>query len=182
MKDSEEDFKGFLVELVNEGRISNPKDIELINEVVNNNFSALSDQQISDMEDIIDPHVYLECSECNSIITWNDMAKAGENGGICQTCERINIQCILSEHEDFLIILKEEYILETEDEDCVVNMILEKREGFLSEKQIAVFDEIIAKYEFLECFRCGAHMVCRTIDKDYYPHFCDFCKDWFDRQ
>ena len=78
----EEDFKGFLEQLISSGRIEG-KESGIAKFVIDNDYDSLSDKQKYVFDRMIDENSIKECERCGSEIPWCEMLEALDNGGFC---------------------------------------------------------------------------------------------------
>lgn len=91
---SEEDFSGFIQELIDTKRLSDSKEEGIAKLVIDKGFDSLSDKQKFVFEKAISHYVYDECERCHGEIPWCEMSAAEDNGGLCSWCQQ------LSSHDD----------------------------------------------------------------------------------
>lgn len=87
---SEEDFDGFLQELIDTKRLSDSKEEGIAKLVIDKGFEALSEKQKFVFENSISHYVYDECSRCGLEIPWVEMSAAEDNGGMCSWCQQLS--------------------------------------------------------------------------------------------
>lgn len=91
---SEEDFTGFLQELIDNKRLNEAKEYGITKQVIDKGFESLSDKQKFVFEKSIEFYVYDKCSRCDIEIPWCEMSSAEDNGHMCSWCQQ------LSSHND----------------------------------------------------------------------------------
>lgn len=88
---SEEDFNGFLLELINGHKFSTSKEEGIAKLVLDKGFEALSVKQKFVFEKELSHYVYDECSRCGDYIPWCEMSGAEDNGGMCGWCQQLSL-------------------------------------------------------------------------------------------
>lgn len=83
----EEDFNGFLTELIQGNRFNDSKEAGITERVIDKGFDSLSDKQKFVFEKAISHYVFDECSTCGNEIPWCEMSAAEDNGGQCSWCQ-----------------------------------------------------------------------------------------------
>lgn len=86
---SEEDFNMFLLELIENERLSNAKEEGIAKLVIDKGFYSLSEKQKFVFEESISPCVFDKCSRCGCEIPWCEMSAAEDNGGLCSWCQQL---------------------------------------------------------------------------------------------
>ena len=84
----EEDFKGFLEQLISSGRTEG-KEAGIAKFFIDNNYESLSDKQKYVLDRMIDENSIKECERCGSDIPWCEMLEALDNGGYCNYCQHM---------------------------------------------------------------------------------------------
>ncbi|MCT4235864.1 hypothetical protein HZP42_05640 [Elizabethkingia anophelis] len=85
----EEDFGGFLKELLDIGIFADGKDIGIARLAKDKGFDSLSEKQKFALKNAINEHVYNECKRCGCDIPWGEMHAASDNGGLCSWCQQL---------------------------------------------------------------------------------------------
>ena len=85
---NEEDFKGFVEELVKSYRLS---DIEtgISKRMLDKGYDSLSDKQKYVFDKMIMRITVKECKRCGVDIPWCEMMEALDNGGYCNYCQHM---------------------------------------------------------------------------------------------
>ncbi len=86
---SEEDFNGFVQELLDGKKLSDSKEEGIAKLVIDKGFESLTDKQKFVFEKAISHYVYDECSRCGNPIPWCEMSAAEDNGGECSWCQQV---------------------------------------------------------------------------------------------
>ena len=86
---AEEDFNGFLQELIDSKRLSDSKEEGIAKLVIDKGFDSLSEKQKFVFEKSIGFFVQEECSRCKLEIPWCEMSAAEDNGGQCSWCQQL---------------------------------------------------------------------------------------------
>lgn len=86
----EEDFDGFIQELVNGKRLSDSKEEGIAKLVIDKGYDSLSDKQRLVFGKSISHYVYDECTRCGLEIPWSEMSAAEHNGGMCSWCQQLS--------------------------------------------------------------------------------------------
>ena len=84
----EEDFKGFLGQLISSGRIEG-KEAGIAKYDIDNDYDSLSDKQKYVFDRMIDEYSIKECKRCGCNIPWCEMLEALDNGGYCNYCQHM---------------------------------------------------------------------------------------------
>ncbi len=91
MKDNrnkEEDFKGFVQELVNSCRIEG-KEAGIAKLMIDKGYDALSDKQKYVFDKMISENTIDTCKRCGCDIPLCEMLEALDNGGFCNYCQHM---------------------------------------------------------------------------------------------
>jgi len=86
---SEEDFDDFIIELVDNKRLSDAKEEGIAKRVIDKGFESLTDKQKFVFEKSISYYIYDICSRCGIEIPWCEMSAAEDNGGRCSWCQQL---------------------------------------------------------------------------------------------
>lgn len=84
----EEDFEGFVEELIKSGRLED-KEIGISKRMLDNGYSSLSDKQKYVFDKMIDNNSVEVCKRCACDIPWCEMLEALDNGGYCNYCQHM---------------------------------------------------------------------------------------------
>lgn len=84
----EEDFEGFLEQLINSGRLDD-KQAGIAKFMIDNGYDALSDKQKYVFDHMIANNTVNECTRCAIDIPWSEMLEALDNGGYCNYCQHM---------------------------------------------------------------------------------------------
>ncbi|WP_412476638.1 hypothetical protein [Flavobacterium sp. TBRC 19031] len=86
----EEDFGGFIQELLDGKRFNDSKEEGIAKLVIDRGYDALTDKQRFVFEKAISHYEYDECSRCGHDIPWSEMSAAEDNGGMCSWCQQLS--------------------------------------------------------------------------------------------
>lgn len=86
----EEDFNGFITELIDGDRFNDSKEDGIAKLVVDKGYETLSDRQKFVFDNSISHFIYDECSRCFLEIPWTEMSGAEDNGGMCSWCQQLS--------------------------------------------------------------------------------------------
>lgn len=86
----EEDFGGFIQELLDGKRFNDSKEEGIAKLVIDKGYDALTDKQKFVFEKAISHYEYDECSRCGNDIPWTEMSAAEDNGGMCSWCQQLS--------------------------------------------------------------------------------------------
>lgn len=84
----EDDFEGFLQDLINSGRLDD-REAGIAKRVLDKGYDSLSDKQKHIFDKMIDNNSIEECNGCGCDIPWSEMLEALENGGYCSYCQHM---------------------------------------------------------------------------------------------
>lgn len=84
----EDDFNGFLEDLIVSGRIDE-KEIGISKFMMDNGYEALSVKQKYVFDTMIKNNTVDECWRCGVDIPWCEMMEALDNGGLCSWCQHM---------------------------------------------------------------------------------------------
>ena len=85
---NEEDFEGFVEDLINSGRIEG-KEAGIAKLMLDKGYDALSDKQMYVFDKMIKENSVAECGRCGCDIPWCEMLEALDNGGYCNYCQHM---------------------------------------------------------------------------------------------
>ena len=85
---NEEDFDGFLEDLISSGRLES-KEEGITKLYLDKGYDALSDKQRYVFDKMVENHSVDECTRCGCPIPWCEMLAALDNGGLCNYCEHM---------------------------------------------------------------------------------------------
>ncbi|WP_286732665.1 MULTISPECIES: hypothetical protein [Sphingobacterium] len=85
----EEDFSGFVQELIDGQHFNDNKESGIAQLVIDKGFDSLSEKQKYVFEKAISHYVYEECERCGNDIPWSEMYFTDENGGFCGWCYKM---------------------------------------------------------------------------------------------
>ncbi|MBR1928530.1 MAG: hypothetical protein IJ834_02175 [Paludibacteraceae bacterium] len=85
---NEEDFEGFVQDLISTGRIEG-KEAGIAKLMLDKGYDALSDKQKYVFDKMINENSVEECKRCAIDIPWCEMLEALENGGYCNYCQHM---------------------------------------------------------------------------------------------
>lgn len=85
---NEDDFKGFVQELISSHRLT---DIEkgISKRMLDKGYDSLSDKQKYVFDKMIEGNTVKECKRCGIDIPWCEMMEALDNGGYCNYCQHM---------------------------------------------------------------------------------------------
>ena len=86
MRYNEDDFNGFVQQLVDYGRLEN-KEAGIAKQMLDRGYDSLSDKQKFVFDKAIEKNTIKNCNRCGCIIPWSEMYEALENGGYCNYCQ-----------------------------------------------------------------------------------------------
>ncbi len=84
----EEDFKGFVLDLINTNRIES-KEAGIAKLMLDKGYDKLSDKQKYVFDKMINNYTIAECKRCGSDIPLCEMLDALDNGGYCNYCQHM---------------------------------------------------------------------------------------------
>lgn len=84
----EEDFKGFVEDLITSGRLDD-KEIGISKRMLDKGYDSLSDKQKYVFNNMIKNNSVEMCQRCDCRIPWSEMLMAIENGGYCSWCQHM---------------------------------------------------------------------------------------------
>ena len=84
----EEDFEGFLEDLIKSGRLDD-KEAGIAKRMLDKGYDNLSDKQKYVLNKMIRNNSVEECQRCACDIPWSEMLEALDNGGYCNYCQHI---------------------------------------------------------------------------------------------
>lgn len=84
----EEDFKGFVEQLISSGRIEG-MEAGIAKYMIDHDYDALSVKQKHVFDRMIDENSIKECKRCGCDIPWCEMLEALDNGGYCNYCQHM---------------------------------------------------------------------------------------------
>ena len=84
----EEDFEGFVEDLINYGRIEG-KEAGIAKLMLDKGYDALSEKQKYIFDKMIGENSVDECKRCGCDIPWCEMLEALDNGGYCNYCQHM---------------------------------------------------------------------------------------------
>ena len=85
---NEEDFEGYLNDLINSGRLNSTEE-GITKYLIDNGYDSLSDKQKRVFNRMIDNNSVAECKRCAIDIPWCEMIEALDNGGYCNYCQHM---------------------------------------------------------------------------------------------
>lgn len=85
---NEENFDGFLEELISSGRLE-PKEEDIAKLYLDKGYDALSDKQRYVFDKMVENNTAEVCARCGCSIPWCEMLVALDNGGLCNYCEHM---------------------------------------------------------------------------------------------
>lgn len=85
---NEEDFEGFLKDLIDSGRIEG-MEAGITKFAMNNGYETLSNKPKYVFERMIKENSIEECKRCSCDIPWSEMLEALDNGGYCNYCQHM---------------------------------------------------------------------------------------------
>lgn len=83
---NEEDFIGFLEELISSDRLET-KEKGITKFYLDKGYDALSEKQRYVFDKMVENNSVDECTRCGCPIPWCEMLAALDNGGLCNYCE-----------------------------------------------------------------------------------------------
>ena len=84
----EEDFEGYLEDLIKSGRLDSTQ-IGITKYFIDHGYEALSRKQKYVFDKMIDENSVEECARCGCDIPWSEMLEALDNGGLCNYCQHM---------------------------------------------------------------------------------------------
>lgn len=84
----EEDFEGFIQDLVNSGHLEE-KEAGIAKRMLTKGYDTLSEKQKFVFDKAIENNTVNECKRCGSDIPWCEMLEALDNGGYCNYCQHM---------------------------------------------------------------------------------------------
>lgn len=84
----EEDFEGFLEDLIKSGRLDD-KEAGIAKRMLDKGYDNLSDKQKYVFNKMIRNNSVEECQRCACDIHWSEMLEALDNGGYCNYCQHM---------------------------------------------------------------------------------------------
>lgn len=84
----EEDFEGFVQDLINSGRIED-KEAGIAKSMLDKGYESLSEKQKFVFDKAIKNNIVKECRRCGCDIPWCEMLEALDNGGFCNYCQHM---------------------------------------------------------------------------------------------
>lgn len=84
----EEDFEGFLEDLIKSGRLDD-KEAGIAKRMLDKGYDNLSDKQKYVFNKMIRNNSVEECQRCACDISWSEMLEALDNGGYCNYCQHM---------------------------------------------------------------------------------------------
>lgn len=84
----EEEFKGFLEQLISSNRIEG-MEAGITKFVIDNGYETLSVKQKYVFDRMLDNNSIKECKRCGCTIPWCEMLEALDNGGYCNYCQHM---------------------------------------------------------------------------------------------
>ena len=85
---TEEDFDGFLEQLIESGRLDS-KQAGIAKFMIDKGYDALSDKQKYVFDHIIADNTVGKCKRCAIDIPWCEMFETLDNGGYCNYCHHM---------------------------------------------------------------------------------------------
>ena len=85
---TEEDFEGFLEQLIDSGRLDS-KQAGIAKFMIDKGYDALSDKQKYVFDHIIADNTVGKCKRCAIDIPWCEMFETLDNGGYCNYCHHM---------------------------------------------------------------------------------------------
>lgn len=85
---NEEDFEGFVQDLINSGRLEE-KEAGIAKRMLDKGYDSLSDKQRYVFDKMIENNTVSECQRCGCSIPWCEMLEALDNGGLCNYCQHM---------------------------------------------------------------------------------------------
>ncbi|UPS45357.1 hypothetical protein M1D30_04065 [Prevotella sp. E15-22] len=85
---NEDDFKGFVEDLISSGRIED-KEAGIAKYMIDNGYESLSEKQKYVFDQMIKDNTVEECQRCGVDIPWCEMLEALYNGGLCNYCQHV---------------------------------------------------------------------------------------------
>ncbi len=84
----EESFKGFVVELINSGRLET-NEAGIAKQMLDKGYESLSEKQKFVFDKAIENNTVDACQRCGLDIPWSEMLEALDNGGYCNYCQHM---------------------------------------------------------------------------------------------
>ena len=84
----EEDFEGFLEDLIKSGRLDD-KEAGIAKRMLDKGYDNLSDKQKYVFNKMIRNNSVEECQRCACDIPWSGVLEALDNGGYCNYCQHM---------------------------------------------------------------------------------------------
>ena len=85
---NEEDFEGFLNDLINSGRVDSMQ-AGIAKYMIDHGYDSLSEKQKYVFDRMIAENSVDECKRCAIDIPWCEMFEALDNGGYCNYCQHM---------------------------------------------------------------------------------------------
>ena len=85
---NEEDFEGFLNDLINSGRVDSMQ-AGIAKYMMDHGYDSLSEKQKYVFDRMIAENSVDECKRCAIDIPWCEMMEALDNGGYCNYCQHM---------------------------------------------------------------------------------------------
>ena len=85
---NEDDFEGFVSDLISSGRIES-KEAGIAKYMIGNGYESLSEKQKFVFDHMIIDNTVDECQRCGIDIPWCEMLEALDNGGLCNYCQHV---------------------------------------------------------------------------------------------
>ena len=85
----EEDFEGFVQDLLKSGRLEDSKEIGIAKRMLDKGYNSLSEKQKYVFDNMIDNNSVKECKGGDGDIPWCEMLEALDNGGYCSHCQHM---------------------------------------------------------------------------------------------
>lgn len=84
----EDDFEGFVQDLINSGRLEE-KEAGIAKRMLDKGYNSLSEKQRYVFDKAIENNSVKECKRCGCDIPWCEMLEALDNGGLCNYCQHM---------------------------------------------------------------------------------------------
>ena len=88
MNYNEDDFKGFVQQLIDYGRLED-KEAGIAKRMLDKGYDTLSDKQKFVFDKTIEKNTIKNCNRCGCNIPWSEMYEALGNGGYCNYCQHL---------------------------------------------------------------------------------------------
>lgn len=85
---NEEDFEGFVQDLIQSGRIEG-KEAGIAKQMIDKGYGSLTEKQRYVFDKMIENNSVDECKRCACDIPWCEMLEALDNGGYCNYCQHM---------------------------------------------------------------------------------------------